>query len=189
MLIILCGLPGSGKSTLARALAGRSASAVLDKDTIREAIFGAAHTDYSRAQDDLCGAMMLSAAAYLLRKDPLLRVYIDGRVYSRAAQLRLAVEQAARLAVPWRILHCVCPEEEAHRRLQQPPQQTQQQRSLGSPAATGHPARNRNFELYRRLKASFEPIAFEHLTIDTSLPLEDCVAKAARYLGLSDQTR
>ncbi len=170
MLIILCGLPGSGKSTLARALAGRSANAVLDKDAIRQAVFGA-HTDYSRAQDDLCGAMMLFAAEYLLRRDPLLRVYLDGRVYSRASQLRLAVEQAVRLAVPWRILYCFCPEDEARRRLQD---------------TTGHPARNRNFELYLQIKASFEPIAFEHLAIDTSLPLEECVAKAARYLGITE---
>jgi predicted kinase len=189
MLIILCGLPGSGKSTLAHALAGRSASAVLDKDAIRAAVFGAAHTDYSRAQDDLCGAMMLSAAEYLLRQDPLLRVYLDGRTYSRAGQLQAAVTQARRLAVPWRILHCVCPEEEARRRLQQPLRQTQQWRSPGVPETKEHPARNRNFELYQRLKASFEPIAFEHLTIDTSLRLEDCVARAARYLGIADRTR
>jgi len=171
MLIILCGLPGTGKSTLIRALAGRSPSAVLDKDAIREAVFGLAHTDYSREQDDLCGAMMLSAAAYLLRKDPRLRVYLDGRVYSRGSELRAAVQQAELAAAPWRILHCVCAEEEVRRRLEE---------------QSGHPARNRNFDLYLRLKASFEPIALKHLTIDTGLPLEDCLVKAARYLGIPE---
>ncbi len=174
MLVIFSGLPGTGKSTLCHALAAYAPSAVLNKDLIRNAVFGAAHTDYSRQQDDLCGSMMLAAAEYLLRQNRSLQVFLDGRTFSRGYQLRAAIEMAERLAVPWRILHCACSEEVAKRRLTD---------------ARNHLARNRTFELYQRIQANFEPIAFEHLTINTDLPLQDSLARAAAYLGLSAPTR
>jgi predicted kinase len=169
MLVIFSGLPGTGKSTLCHALAAYAPSAVLNKDVIRQAVFGAAHTDYSRQQDDLCGSMMLAAAEYLLRKNRSLHVYLDGRTFSRKYQLRAAIELAERLAVPWRILHCVCSDEVAKRRLKH----------------ANHLARNRTFGLYKRIQANFEPIAFEHLTINTDLPLKASLERAAAYLGLA----
>jgi predicted kinase len=155
MLVIFSGLPGTGKTTLCHALAAYAPSAVLNKDVIRNAVFGAAHTDYSRQQDDLCGSMMLAAAEYLLRQNRSLHVYLDGRTFSR-------------------ILHCACSDEVARRRLKD---------------ARNHPARNRTFELYQHIQANFEPIAFEHLTLNTDLPLKDSLARAAAYLGLSAPTR
>jgi adenylylsulfate kinase len=169
MLVIFSGLPGSGKSTLCHALAAYAPSAVLNKDVIRHAVFGAAHTDYSRRQDDLCGSMMLAAAEYLLRKDRSWYVYLDGRTFSRKYQLQPAIELAERLAVPWRILHCACSDEVARRRLKH---------------AAKHVARNRTFGLYKRIQANFEPLAFEHLTINTDQPLKASLAQAAAYLGL-----
>jgi predicted kinase len=174
MLVIFSGLPGTGKSTLCHALAAYAPSAVLNKDVIRQAVFGAAHTDYSRQQDDLCGSMMLAAAEYLLRQNQSLHVYLDGRTFSRKCQLRAAIELAERLAVPWRILHCECSDEVAKRRLKQ---------------ARNHVARNRTFKLYQRIQANFEPIVFEHLTINTNLQIKDSLARAAAYLGLSAPTR
>jgi predicted kinase len=168
MLILFCGLPGSGKSTLCQALARLAPSAVLNKDLIRQAVFGA-HTDYSRAQDDLCGEMMLAAAGYLLARQTRLRVFLDGRTYARSYQIAAVVAEAERLAAEWKILHCVCPEPEARRRLETP---------------SHHPAANRNFELYRRIAAEFEPIAYDHLTIDTTKPLATCVTEAARFLKI-----
>ena len=174
MLVIFSGLPGTGKSTLCQALSAYAPSAVLNKDVIRQAVFGEAHTDYSRRQDDLCGSMMLAAAEYLLRKNRSLHVYLDGRTFSRKCQLRAAIEVAERLAVPWRILHCACSDEVAKRRLKH---------------AGHHEARNRTFGLYKRIQANFEPITFEHLTITTDLPLKASLTRAAAYLGLSAPTR
>lgn len=168
MLVIFSGLPGTGKSTLCHALAAYAPGVVLNKDVIRHAVFGAA-TDYTRQQDDLCGSMMLSAAEYLLRRNRELHVYLDGRTFSRKYQLRPVIELAERLSVPWRILHCICSDEVANRRLKR---------------GGHHLARNRTFGLYKRMQARFEPIAFQHLTIDTDLPLQRSLARAVAYLGL-----
>jgi len=169
MLVIFAGLPGTGKSTLCHALAAYAPGVVLNKDVIRHAVFGAA-TDYTRQQDDLCGSMMLAAAEYLLRRNRELHVYLDGRTFSRKYQLRPVIELAKRLSVPWRILHCICSDEVANRRLKR---------------GGHHLARNRTFGLYKRMQARFEPIAFQHLTIDTDLPLQQSLARAVSYLGLS----
>jgi predicted kinase len=169
MLVILSGLPATGKSTLCHALAAYAPSALLNKDVIRLAVFGG-HIDYSHQQDDLCGSMMFAAAEYLLRKNRSLYVYLDGRTFSRECQLRAAVDLAERLAVPWRILYCVCSDEVAERRLKH---------------AGHHLAQNRSFTLYKQIQADFEPIAFEHLMINTDLPLKDSLARAAAYLGLN----
>ncbi len=170
MLVIFSGLPGTGKSTLCNALANHMPGAILNKDVIRQAVFGAAHTDYSRQQDDLVGSMMLGAAEYLLRKNRSQHVFLDGRTFSRQYQLRPFIELAERLSVPWRILHCVCSDEVAKRRLNH---------------GGHHAARNRSFRLYKLMQATFEPIAFEHLTIDTDLPMSVSLARAGAYLGLS----
>lgn len=168
MLILMAGLPASGKSTLCRELAKLAPSTVLDKDSIRQAVFGE-HVDYSREQDDLCGEMMLAAAGYLFAHRPELRVFLDGRTWSRRCQREQAIAAAERAGAEWKILHCVCPEAEARRRLE---------------VDRDHPARNRDFDLYRRIAAEFEPLGREHLTIDTSRPLAVCVAESARYLGI-----
>ena len=49
----------------------------------------------------------------------------------------------------------------------------------------GHMARNRSFRLYKQIQANFEPIAFEHLKINTDLPLKESLARAVAYLGLA----
>jgi predicted kinase len=168
MLILMAGLPGTGKSTLARALAASGNSAVLDKDEIRRVLFPAPFVEYSAEQDDFCQSLMLETAAYLLERHPDLRVFLDGRTFSRAYQIQSAIARANLLRTPCRIIVCVCSEETARHRLDL--------------ASDTHPARNRNFDLYRRLKAEFEPIPSPNLVIDTGHSLDDCVTAAQAYL-------
>jgi adenylylsulfate kinase len=168
MLILMAGLPGTGKSTLARALAASCNGVVLDKDEIRSVLFPAALVEYSAEQDDFCQSLMLETAAYLLTRHPDLRVFLDGRTFSRAYQIQTAIARANLLGTPWRIIICVCSDETGRHRL--------------DPAYSTHPAQNRNFDLYRKLQSEFDPIPPPHLVVDTDQPLDDCVKAAQAYL-------
>lgn len=161
MLVVMAGLPATGKSTLARALAARLGGVTLDKDLIRAALFPTEDVEYTVAQDDFCMEVMLGTAEYLLRKDPTRVIFLDGRTFSRRYQVERAVAAAERMGTPWRIVECVCAEETARRRLEQD---------------RHHPAANRNWELYQRLRDSFEPIERPRIVISTDAVLAECVA-------------
>lgn len=155
MLIAMAGLPGTGKSTLARRLAALLPAIVLDKDTIRAALFPPAEIDYSTAQNDLCLGVMYDVAGYLLRKDADRCVILDGRTFTRCAQVDDLLAAAARLHTPLTVIECVCADEVARRRLAQ------------DVTSGGHPAANRTLELYTLLKAQAEPLMIPRLVIET----------------------
>ena len=114
---------------------------------------------------------MLESAAYLFRKNASRTVFLDGRPYSRRYQIEQVIEAAEALGQPWHILECVCSEETARRRIE-------------TQAGTGeHPARNRDYALYLRVKARFEEITFGKTVINTDKPLEDCVELALGSLS------
>ena len=169
MIIVMAGLPATGKTTLARALAEHSAGTVLNKDEIREALFSAADIEYSTEQDDVIQQVMLEVMEFILKKDPGRVVILDGRTFSRAYQIDRVLEVASKIQQPWRILECACSEETARGRL----------------ADQNHPAQNRDYDLYLRLQARFEPITLPKTVIDTDQPLEDCIRQAIRGTLLS----
>jgi len=163
MLILMAGLPGTGKSTLSRALAAKLGGTVIDKDRVRAALFDPPDIEYSTEQDEFCARVMLKVAGYLFRKDPARKVFLDGRTFSRTYQLTRATGYASALGQPWRILECVCSEENARKRLNH---------------EEGHPAANRDFNLYLEVKARFEQITLPKIIIDTDQGLEACVEQA-----------
>jgi adenylylsulfate kinase len=171
MIVLMAGLPGTGKTTLARELARRTAGRVLSKDEFRHAIFTADEIEYSSPQDDFCLRLMLRTAAYLLGRNPARLIFLDGRPFSRRYQIGNVLAAADSLHQPWRILECVCSPETARRRLMT-------DRENGS-----HPARNRDDQLYRDVKARFEEIIFPKVLVDTDHPLADCVAHAITALA------
>src|SRR5262249_33203257 len=168
MLILMAGLPGTGKSALSRAIAAQDGGTVLDKDHVRAALFPATDIEYSTEQDDFCMAIMLKVAGYVFRKDPIRHVFLDGRTFSRAYQLKRATGYAEALSQPWRILECVCSEEAAQQRLERDHE---------------HVAANRSFELYLEVKARFEEIIVPKTVIDTDRPPEECVQLARAALA------
>lgn len=163
MIVLMAGLPGTGKSTLARAAATDLGAAVLSKDEIRHAIFSPAEVEYSTKQDDFVMQLMLQASGWLLEKNPSRIVCLDGRTFSRSYQIDQVIDAAGELRQPWRIIECVCSEQSARLRLE-------------THAASGeHPAGNRDFQLYLRVKAYFEPITRPKVVIDTDQSLDQCV--------------
>jgi predicted kinase len=171
MIMLMAGLPGTGKSTLARQLAARTSGRVLSKDEIRHAIFLPDEIEYSSRQDDYCLHIMLETAGYLLARNPGLRIFLDGRPFSRRYQIENVIAAAALLHQPWRILECVCSDETARRRL------------AADAEGGAHPAGNRDYQLYLEVKARFEAIAHAKTVIDTEQGLETCARQALAVLG------
>jgi adenylylsulfate kinase len=163
MLVIFAGLPGTGKSTLARAIAERLGAAVLDKDIVRHAMFGPDRITFTTEQDDLVVEEMLKSARDLLNKDLEEIVVLDGRVFSRNAQLKHVTDFVDAIPTTWLVVECVCSPKSAKGRLAA---------DLGR-----HIAANRTPELYDEVSARFESIPQPKVIVDTDRELEECVEK------------
>src|SRR2546429_8606008 len=142
MLIAMAGLPGTGKSTLANHLADACACTVLDKDSIRSALFPIAQIEYSTRQDDFCMSILFQVASYMLRNDTSLYVILDGRTLSRKYQVAAVDQLAEELKTPLKIIECVCSDEAVRKRLEE--KVTMEAKHL---------AGNRDYHLYLTIKA------------------------------------
>jgi adenylylsulfate kinase len=171
MLILMVGLPGTGKSTLSRALVDRFGGFVIDKDIIRPALFGPTQIEYTVEQDDFCQQVMFDTAGYLLKKHPELRVFLDGRPFSREYQ-RASVRAAEKIGAPLAVLECIANDETALSRIRN---------DLKSGT---HLAANRTEQLYFEKKRDFErePLQGPRLTISSDHDLEQSIAEAHAYL-------
>src|SRR4051794_6605200 len=107
VIVVMAGLPGTGKSTLAEELAAKLGGVVVSKDRIRDAAFGPL-VDYSAAQDDFCMELAYRTVRYLRETRPGVMVAIDGRTYSRRAQVNRLLEALPEMP---RWIECVCDEE------------------------------------------------------------------------------
>jgi predicted kinase len=174
MLIAMAGLPGTGKSTLAHHLADACAGIVLDKDSIRAALFPIAQIEYSTRQDDFCMSILFQVASYMLRNDPSLYVILDGRTHSRKYQVAALDQLAEELKTPLKIIGCVCSDETVRKRLEE-------KVTMGAK----HLAGNRDYQLYLTIKARFEPIREPKLVVNTDDDLAHCLASCLAYVSIS----
>ena len=171
MLIAMTGLPGTGKSTLTHPIANALSAIVLDKDVIRAALFPPDWVEYTTEQDDFCMSIMFQVSAYVLRKDPQRAVILDGRPFSRHSQVMALKQLAEELQTPLRIIECVCSDETARQRLEK-----------ATSGKERHLAENRDYALYREIKARFEPIDEPKLVVNTDEDLAQCIDMCLAYV-------
>jgi predicted kinase len=172
MIVQLAGLPGTGKSTLAAAIRGHLGPAclALDKDRVRQALYGAAHTEYSRSQDDFVTSLLHHAAIRHLAAREDATVILE-RTCTRTYQLTDAAALAGLTGHPLAVIECVCPDHVARDRL------------AAARRDRAHPAANRDFPLYQKLKAEAEPITVPALRLHTDTPIGQSAACALTYLA------
>jgi adenylylsulfate kinase len=172
MLIAMAGLPGTGKSTITARLAEELGAVVLNKDTVRAALFPPLVLNYSAEQDDLSMEAVYQAAASILKSTPRRAVILDGRTFLGAKQVIDLLRLAAAVGESPRIIECVCDDAVARQRLE-----NDQNQGV-------HLAANRTFALYQRLKESTEPITLPRLVLDTGrLAVEECVQQACDWVA------
>ncbi|GAC1366648.1 MAG: AAA family ATPase [Ktedonobacteraceae bacterium] len=171
MLIAMAGLPGTGKSTLAQRMANELPAVILNKDTIRAALFPPELVEYSTGQDDFCMSILFQVASYILRKDPGRHVIVDGRTFSRRYQVLALQDLATQLKTELKIIECVCSDATARQRL-----------AVATDAEAQHPADNRNYALYLSIKARFEPIELPRLVVNTDNDLAQCLSTSIAYI-------
>src|SRR5438067_13350872 len=104
----MAGLPGTGKSTLGRLLAEACAGIVLDKDSIRAALFPIDLIEYSTRQDDFCMSLMLQVASYIIGDGASGHEILDGRTFSHRYQVAAMEKLAEVLNGRQKFIDCVC---------------------------------------------------------------------------------
>ncbi len=172
LILLMVGLPGAGKTTLARQLAPRIGAVILSRDEIRDAIFPEGFLDYSSEQNQVGTNALFGVLTYLLLRPRPEFIIVDGKPFSRKAEIEHVKEIADRSGAGLLIFHCVAPSEVIAARLQS---------GLADPRnvrAERHP------EKAARIREKFDPIELPHVTIDTSNPpsavLEECLRQVAR---------
>jgi len=176
VIVAMAGLPGSGKSTIARGLAELLPGVVVNKDEIRVRLFSGDEIDYSQAQDAVCFKEMLRLTEESLTRQPGQCIILDGRTFSRAADLEQVENLAKRLGEGLFVIQCVCSDEAARRRIEADVQ------------AGRHPAANRNYGLYLQIKARQEPLPCAVLRLDTDLDPSTCLSLCLEYLKRGQST-
>lgn len=119
---------------------------------------------------------MFRATVWQLRRTPGCIVILDGRTCTRASHVTQVRRLASRTRQPLRLIECVCADTLIEQRLR------------ADTACGTHPAANRDVELYRRLKASADPIPDPKLRLDTTQPVSQCAHQTLAYLHQSLHT-
>lgn len=164
MIILICGLPGTGKSFLAKKLASKLSCRHINTDIVRkEKIKEPGYSE--KEKHSVYDAVVFLAEEALKKKQS---VILDGTFYK--SEFRKKAEQLAKKHKKgFYIIELVTPLSEVKRRLDS-------KKNVKSDSAA-------DFDVYKIIKAEFEPIKEYHLIIDSTRPLKDQIAEVVNYLG------
>lgn len=168
LVLLLAGLPGVGKTALDNELAPTLGGVILNRDDIRDRIFPAEDLDYSGPQNEVATATLLRVLAYLLthRAPPV--TLIDGKPFSRRAEIEAVKRCADQHGAALVVLHCLAPPGVVEDRLR---------RGLADPVnvrAQRDPAKA------SRIRNEFEAIEHDHIVVDMGAPVTDAAARCLR---------
>lgn len=148
---------------MARKLAKKLRGVVLSTDKIRKRIIK--EPTYSKEEKELVYRVMLLTAEYLLRSG--VTVILDGTFYLRSLRERvysMASGTRSRLV----IVECTCPEKVIKRRME---------RRQGKISLS-----DADYEVYKKIKAVYEPIRRSHITVDTSKSLSHTLDEVLTHI-------
>lgn len=165
MLIIVCGLPGSGKSSLSKELAKLFTAVHLNSDAIRKKLFP--QPTYSEEEKRMVYVEMAKQAGEILDRG---NGVIADATFSRKEYRRILEAEAAKTGAKVFIIRCMLHEYEIKKRLER------RQVSGKSPS-------DADYEVYVKLKESFEPLDEPHLEVDYLRPKKEVLAKVKEFIG------
>ncbi|MDR3440127.1 ATP-binding protein [Telmatospirillum sp.] len=160
---LLVGLPGVGKTTLAHALMARGGGNILSRDVIRDGIFPEPFLDYSQQQNNIATETLFSVLAYLLDVHRPRRLIIDGKPFSKAAEVHALRDLVDRHGGQIDVILCRAPLSEVKRRLIE---------GLADPVNV---RAERTPDKAERIHQEFEPLDVSHLPLDMTRPLDELV--------------
>jgi aminoglycoside phosphotransferase family enzyme/predicted kinase len=171
-LFLTVGLMGAGKTRLADSLARRWGLAHISSDIVRKELAGISAAEhryepfnrgiYSRESTLRTYHEMFRRAEATLRQG---RSVVLDASFSSAALRSEALAVAQRSGAASRLFLCAAPDAAIHERLD---------RRVGREGV----ASDGRWEIYAQQKASFEPVAEEHVVVDTSGPLHETLYQA-----------
>jgi predicted kinase len=163
---------GAGKTRLADSLARRWGLAHISSDIVRKELAGISAAEhryepfnrgiYSRESTLRTYHEMVRRAEATLRQG---RSVVLDASFSSAALRSEALAVAQRSGAASRLFLCAAPDAAIHERLD---------RRVGREGV----ASDGRWEIYAQQKASFEPVAEEHVVVDTSGPLHETLYQA-----------
>lgn len=162
-MIIITGLPGTGKSTLARALADSIGSRHLNTDVIRGEL--GMRGQYDAKSKEAVYEELLKRAGELLEEGQ--SVIIDGTFYKKNLRNRF-LELARRRQKSIRWIELRASEETIRQRVRE-----------------DRPDSEADFEVYKKIKAIYEPLERGHLLLwSDELTVEEMTKRAKDFLML-----
>jgi predicted kinase len=147
MLYLICGLPGVGKSTVSKEIEKLTGAVLLRTDEIRKLIFKT--PEYTKEEKEKVYDALFRTAESLLRlgKD----VILDATFYKESLR-KEALSFVKKAGAPYKIVEVVCDEK------LMPVIMKKRKREFS----------DADYDVYRKVKAQWEPVSEEHEVVDTT---------------------